>query len=326
MTDRLMLLDAASLYFRAYFGVPKDVTGPDGTPVNAVRGFLDMIAVLVEAHRPTRLVACWDDDWRPAWRVDLLPSYKTHRLADPAATLPGGAEDVEPDLSAQVPVIVAALEALGIARVGAPGCEADDVIGTLTTRAPAGTAVDIVTGDRDLFQLVDDSRDVRVLYVARGVRNRQAVDQAALADRYAVATGDQYADLATMRGDTSDGIPGVPGIGEKTAAKLLARYGSLTAIIAAADAGDPGIPAGQRARFAAAAGYLAVAPRVVRVLRDADLPAVDDALPVAPADPRALTDLAAAWNLESSVVRVLTALGSAPNTGNSGEAADSVRG
>lgn len=309
MSNRLMLLDTASLYFRAYFGVPRDVTGPDGTPVNAVRGFLDMIAVLVDAHRPTRLVACWDNDWRPAWRVALLPSYKTHRLADPAATGPGGGEDVEPELAAQVPVIVAVLRALGIARVGAVGCEADDVIGTLVTRAPAGTAVDIVTGDRDLFQLVDDARRVRVLYVARGVRNRQVVDQGVLTDRYGVGTGDRYADLAVLRGDTSDGIPGVPGIGEKTAARLLARHDSLAGVLAAAQDPDSGLPAGQRAKLLAAADYLAVAPRVVRVLRDADLPAVADPLPSAPADPDGLAALAATWNLGSSVQRVVAALG-----------------
>ena len=308
MSERLMLLDAASLYFRAYFGVPKEVTGPGGVPVNAVRGFLDMIAVLVDAHRPTRLVACWDDDWRPAWRVDLLPSYKTHRLANPEATLPGGAEDVEPELAAQVPVIVATLAALGIARVGAPGCEADDVIGTLATRAPAGTAVDIVTGDRDLFQLVDDARRVQVLYVARGVRNRETVTAATLTEKYGVATGDQYADLATMRGDTSDGIPGVPGVGEKTAAKLLAAYGSLPGILAAVESGDKGVTAGQRAKFVAAADYLAVAPQVVRVHRDAELPEVDDRLPSAPADPEGLAALAEEWQLTSSVARVLKAL------------------
>ena len=182
-----MLLDSASLYFRAFFGVPADITAPDGSPVNAVRGFLDMVATLVAAHRPTRLVACWDDDWRPAWRVALLPSYKTHRLAAASAASDADApveEEVPDALTPQVPVIEAVLAAIGIARVGAAGCEADDVIGTLATRAPSGTAVDIVTGDRDLFQLIDDDRAVRVLYVARGVRHRVAVDQGELAARW----------------------------------------------------------------------------------------------------------------------------------------------
>lgn len=311
MTARLMLLDAASLYFRAFFGVPREMTAPDGTPVNAVRGFLDMIAVLVEDHRPTELVACWDEDWRPQWRVELLPSYKTHRLADPSQSGAGAAEEVEDDLSVQVPIIVDVLAALGIARVGAPGCEADDVIGTLASTAPADTSVDIVTGDRDLFQLVDDARRVRVLYVGRGVRNREVVDQAALQARYAVADGDGYADLAVMRGDTSDGIPGVPGIGEKTAAKLLGTFGSLTAIVAAAKTSAPGLTPRQRGLFEAVADYLAVAPAVVRVHRDAALPEHEPRLPAGPADPDALRDLVRRWGLESSVERVLTALGHA---------------
>ena len=139
-----MLLDSASMYFRAFYGVPDTMTSPRGEPVNAVRGFLDMVATLVETYRPTRLVACWDDDWRPAWRVELMPSYKTHRVAGEAEPGVGGANplDVVPEespdaLTPQVPVIAEALAAFGIARVGAARCEADDVIGTLATRAPA---------------------------------------------------------------------------------------------------------------------------------------------------------------------------------------------
>lgn len=307
----LMLLDAASLYFRAFFGVPADVTAPDGTPVNAVRGFLDMIAVLVAAHRPSALVACWDDDWRPQWRVNLLPSYKTHRVADgsppdPSPELP--AAEVVPDLLAdQVPVIAAILEVLGIARIGAPGCEADDVIGTLATRSPG--PVDIVTGDRDLFQLIDDDRQVRVLYVARGVRNRVAVDQTELRTRYGVGTGDGYADLATLRGDASDGIPGVPGIGEKTAAALLARHGSLAGIMAALDDGGAGLTPAQRTKLTSARDYLAVAPAVVRVLRDADLPTVRHRLPDAPSDPAELDRLVTRYGLTGSLERLRQSFG-----------------
>jgi 5'-3' exonuclease len=304
-----MLLDAASLYFRAFFGVPASITAPDGTPVNAVRGFLDMVATLVQAHRPQRLVACWDDDWRPQWRVDALPSYKAHRVA----TVVEGGPDVEetPEaLDAQVPVIVEALAALGIARVGAPGCEADDVIGTLTTRAvAAGRAVDVVTGDRDLFQLVDDAARVRVLYTGRGVRDLEVVDTARLKDRYGVDGGDGYVDLAVLRGDPSDGLPGVPGIGEKTAAKLVTTFGGLDGVLAALADGDRRITAAQRARLTEAADYLAVAPAVVRVLRDAELPDVDDRLPATPSDPDALVALADRWGIGSSLGRVVDVLG-----------------
>ncbi len=157
----LMLLDAASLYFRAFHGVPETVTAADGTPVNAVRGFLDMTARLVSTRRPRRLVACLDLDWRPAFRVAALPSYKAHRQA------PGGGELVPAGLVPQVPVILDVLAALGIAAVGAAGFEADDVIGTLAARGPG--PIEVVSGDRDLFQVVRDDLPVRVLYIGKGV-------------------------------------------------------------------------------------------------------------------------------------------------------------
>lgn len=314
MTDRrpLLLLDTASLYFRAFYGVPDSVKAPDGTPVNAVRGLLDMIARLVTDHRPSRLVACWDDDWRPAFRVDAIPTYKAHRVAE---VLPGGEEAEEvPDLLApQVPVIAEALAALGIARVGAPGYEADDVIGTLVAQErdrPAAdrSPIDVITGDRDMFQLVDDAAQVRVLYTQRGIKNLEIVDEARLAEKYSVASGQAYADMAVLRGDASDGLPGVAGIGEKTAAALVARYGDLAGILAARDSGDAGMTAGQRKRLLDAADYLAVAPTVVRVAPDAPVGEVRDSLPSVAADPEVLAELAKRWGLTSSVQRVLTAL------------------
>jgi 5'-3' exonuclease len=307
----LLLLDSASLYFRAYFGVPDSVRAPDGAPVNAVRGFLEMVARLVAECRPTRLVACWDEDWRPAFRVEAVPSYKAHRVA---REVPGttGVEDVPEALTAQVPVIVDLLAALGVPRLGAPGYEADDVIGTLVAREsarPAGerSAVDVVTGDRDLFQLVDDDVPVRVLYPVKGVKDLLVVDQGVLDERYGVPTGRAYAEMAVLRGDPSDGLPGVPGIGEKTAAALLRRYGTLAGVLAARDAGDRGLTATQRTRLTDAADYLAVAPRVVTVAPDAPVAEVDDRLPQAPADPDALVGLAERWGVASSVRRVVDA-------------------
>lgn len=332
MADRhaLMLLDSASLYFRAYYGVPDSVKAPDGTPVNAVRGLLDMIARLVTDHRPDRLVACWDEDWRPAFRVAAIPSYKAHRVvggADAAAAAEAGgavaAEEVPDTLAPQVPVIAEVLAALGIARAGAAGYEADDVIGTLTAREvarPAGerSPVLVVTGDRDLFQLVDDAAPVRVLYTVRGIKDIEVVDGARLRERYAVASGPAYADMAVLRGDPSDGLPGVPGIGEKTAAAMLATFGDLPGILAARDSGEAGLTATQRRRLLEADAYLAVAPAVVRVAPDAEVelagapgvPADPDAfaLPREPVDGAALVDLTERWGLESSVRRVLSAL------------------
>ncbi|MFJ6993715.1 5'-3' exonuclease H3TH domain-containing protein [Streptomyces sp. NPDC003090] len=300
-----MLLDTASLYFRAYFGVPDSVRAPDGTPVNAVRGLLDFMARLVQDHHPDDLVACMDADWRPAWRVELIPSYKAHRVA--AETGPGvpDEEEVPDTLSPQVPVIEAVLDALGVARVGVAGYEADDVIGTLAGRA-AGP-VDIVTGDRDLFQLVDDARGVRVLYPVKGVGTHQVVDEAWLRGKYGV-DGPGYADLATLRGDPSDGLPGVPGVGEKTAAKLLEAYGDLAGIVAAVDDPASKLTPAQRRRLTEARAYLEVAPKVVRVADDVPLPPFDPALPAGPEDPEALRELAETWGLGGSLQRLFAVL------------------
>lgn len=308
-STELLLLDTASLYFRAFFGIPDSIRSPDGIPVNAVRGLLDMIARLIVDRRPSRIVACWDDDWRPAFRVAAIGSYKAHRLV-PGTT---DTEETPEGLRPQIPVIVEVLAALGIARVGAAGYEADDVIGTLVAREVGGprarrAGVEIVTGDRDLFQLVDDDAGVRVLYTSRGVSDLDVVDQARLRARYGVPTGRAYADMAVLRGDPSDGLPGVRGIGEKTAVALLDRYGDLAGILAACAAGDRGLTPTQRARLTEAADYLAVAPGVVRVALDAPMGVFDDAVPTTPADPDALVALAERWALVSSVSRIVRAM------------------
>ena len=295
----LMLLDTASLYFRAYYGVPDTLTAPDGTPVNAVRGLLDMIARLVRARHPGQLVACLDADWRPAFRVAAIPSYKAHRAQ------PDGGEDVPPALAAQVPVIEDVLGAIGVAMAGAPGYEADDVIGTLAARASG--PLEIVTGDRDLFQLVDDEGPVRILYTMRGLTNLDVVDEAAVTARYHIP-GRAYADFAVLRGDPSDGLPGVPGVGEKTAAALVRTFGTVEAILAAIEAGHGGFPTGSRPKVAAARDYLTVAPGVTRVATDAPVPGVNGTLPLTPAAPDRLAELDERWDLGSSLRRALTAL------------------
>lgn len=307
--SRLMLLDSASLYFRSFHGIPDSVRSPDGMPVNAVRGFLDTIAYLVTLRRPQRLVACWDEDWRPAFRVKAIPSYKAHRVADPKA----GTEVVPDLLEPQIPVIIDALRLLGIARAGAAGFEADDVIGTLTARdvAAGGGHVDVVTGDRDLFQLADDTAQVRVLYVGKGVRNLEIVDVAWLQAKYGVLSGQGYADLAVLRGDPSDGLPGVAGIGEKTAAGLLSRFGDLAAVRAAALDTTTDLSPGQRRKLLEGSAYLDVAPAVVQVAPDAPVPLQQDTLPHTPPDHTALVAFAERWGLTSSVARVVQAFTSA---------------
>ncbi|MEO3810168.1 5'-3' exonuclease [Sphaerisporangium sp. B11E5] len=296
----LMLLDTPSLYFRAYYGVPESMKAPDGMPVNAVRGLIDMMATLVRAHSPGELVACMDADWRPAFRVAAIPSYKLHRVAT------GDEEQVPDTLAPQVPVIEQVLDALGVARIGVPGYEADDVIGTCAARATG--AVDIVTGDRDLFQLVDDVKPCRVLYTIKGIRNLQVIDEAAVTAKYGIP-GRTYADFATLRGDPSDGLPGVPGVGEKTAAALITRFGSLDVLLAALDAGETdGFPAGSRNRLLAARDYLTVAPAVVKVAHDAPLPDADLTLPTKPRDPAALVALSDRYDLGGPLNRLLAVL------------------
>ena len=305
MTDRLMLLDTAGIYFRAFYGVPDTVTAPDGTVVNAVRGTLDIVARLVSQFEPTHLVACWDDDWRPQWRVDLIPTYKTHRVAIEVEVGPD--VEVVPDpLSLQVPIIAEALALLGLPIVGAAEHEADDVIGTLA--ATATMPVDVVTGDRDLFQLVDDARSVRVIYTGRGMANLEILDGAAIEAKYAI-TPAQYAAFAALRGDPSDGLPGVAGVGEKTAAGLLREFGDLDGIVAAANDPASSLSAGVRAKLRAASDYLAVAPAVVNVVRTLDLPPVDARLRPLTADQLdAAQAFAAHWGLDSAMTRLLATL------------------
>jgi 5'-3' exonuclease len=301
----LMLLDTASLYFRAFYGIPPEsMTAPDGTPVNAVRGLLDMIARLVRARHPGSLVACLDADWRPAFRVAAIGSYKQHRAN------PDGSEQIPEALNAQIPVIFDVLAAAGVATAAADGYEADDVIGTLAARADG--PVEVVTGDRDLFQLVDDARGVRVLYIARGVGRLEVIDEAAVTERYQIPSRG-YAAFAALRGDPSDGLPGVPGVGEKTAAALVRVFGTVEAMLAAIDAGHGGWPTGSRAKLVAARKYLEAAMPVVRVATDAPLPPADGRLPARPPDPAALAALDERWDLSGSLGRMMSALAVRPD-------------
>ena len=300
MTGQLTIVDAPSLWYRAFHGVPESVTAPDGTPVNAVRGFLDLVGRIVRETSPARLVCCLDLDWRPAFRVAAVPSYKSHRLTE------NGAEAEPASLARQVSVLLEVLAALGVATAGVDGYEADDVLGTLATREPG--PVDVVTGDRDLFQLVEDSKPVRVLYTVEKMRPYAEADVAA---RYGIP-GRAYADFAVLRGDPSDGLPGVKGVGEKTAAALVGRFGTVEQILAELDSGaEDGFPAGARAKLAAARDYLVAAPAVTRVVRDLPVPTLDDALPRGPKHPEALVELSDRWGLESALNRFLAACESA---------------
>jgi 5'-3' exonuclease len=278
----LMLIDYSSLLFRAFHSIP------DTVPSHAVYGFINMLARLLNDRRPDCLGVAVDDDWRPDFRVSAIASYKAHRVSDEP-------DPVEPHETLGREVLTAA----GIAVIGADGFEAEDVIATLAARARE--PVEIVSGDRDLFALVRDP-DVRVLYPLTGVSKLLEVDEAEIQRRYGIP-GQRYGDFALLRGDPSDGLPGVPGIGEKTAAKLISEHGSLAGVLASTS-----LPAAVARRLAAARDYLAAAQRVVLPVTDIPLPEVALDLPAAPADARALARLAREHSLESPVERLTAAL------------------
>lgn len=309
----LQLYDLAGLYFRAFYALPASIVGPHGRPMNAVRGTVDMLAGVIAAAGPAQGVACLDADWRPAWRVTLIPSYKTHRVAAAPGSGPG-ADDVEavPDeLAEQVPVILDVLAAVGIAVAGAAGCEADDVIGTLV-ETQSSTPIEIVSGDRDLFQLIRSTpAPVTVRYIGAGMARATVTDEPALADRYGV-DGPGYAAMATLRGDPSDGLPGVPGIGEKTAARLVAEYGSVDALIDAAANRTSTLSPTVRRRISDATDYLRAAVQVVAVRRDAAIdarmPTGSFRLPREPHDPGRLASLVRDHGIGTAADRLLAAL------------------
>jgi 5'-3' exonuclease len=293
----LMLVDAANLYFRAFYAIPESVTGPDGRPVNAIRGFLDMSAALIDKRRPDRWVACLDLDWRPAFRVALVPSYKAHRVAK------DGGEEIPAALLPQIPPLLQILAAFGLATAGAEGFEADDVMATLAGRD--ADPVEVVTGDRDMLALATER--VTVLYTGKGIAKMEPMGPAEVQAKYGVPA-EHYADFAVLRGDPSDGLPGVAGVGEKTAAALVSRFGSVEAIAAAAEAGDDGFPAGAANKVRAAKEYLLAAPAAVRGRTDVPLERIDDRLPAEPRDPERLAELAAAYGVQSSVGRLQQAI------------------
>ncbi|CAM2880181.1 5'-3' exonuclease [Prescottella defluvii] len=315
MSGPLLLLDGASLWFRAFYALPESMTAPDGRPVNAVRGFTDMVAALVTRTQPSRLAVCLDLDWRPQFRVDAVPSYKAHRVAEDttgAEVSTGSAEEVPDTLTPQVDMIMEVLDAAGIATAGAEGFEADDVLGTLAAQEKTDPVV-VVSGDRDLLQVVaDDPVAVRVLYVGRGLAKAELFGPAEVAEKYGVPAeraGEAYAELALLRGDASDGLPGVKGVGEKTASALLLRHGSLEHLRAAALDPTSDVAKGVRAKLAASADYLDAALPVVRVVTDTDVQlSRPDVLPSAPVHPERLDQVAARLGIERSVARLVAAM------------------
>jgi 5'-3' exonuclease len=307
---KLMLLDSASMYFRAFYGVPESVTSPDGMPVNAVRGFTDMVATLITRYRPSDFVACLDNDWRPSFRVALVPSYKAHRVAVAGHAGERDIEQMPEALVPQVPVLLAVLQAAGLCAVGADGFEADDVIATLAHRNDvAGQRVEVVSGDRDLIGVVTDR--VTLLYIGRGLAKLAEFTPADVLSEYGIPV-EHYPDFAVLRGDPSDGLPGVAGIGAKTAALAVTKFGSIEHILAVARSGDPIMSPTIRVKVLAAADYLELAPDVVRGRTDAPVPDLHTQIGPTVADPEMLDALGERFGIASSIGRLRTALAGLP--------------
>jgi 5'-3' exonuclease len=297
----LMLLDSASLWYRAYYGMPDTLLSPTGMPVNAIRGYLDMTARLIGMYSPNRIVACIEGDWRPSWRVDLFPDYKANRLEDDSD------EEEEPEtLTPQIPVLLDLIDAFGIPMVGVDDYEADDVMATFATNEKG--PIRVVTGDRDLFQLVDDKRDIKVVYLARGISQHDLVDTKWVADKYGIP-GDRYALFAMFRGDPSDGLPGVKGIGEKGAALIANHFKDVDEAFQAAQKGHEALPPALAKKIIAGEEYLKIAPTLVHCARDVALPKMDIKLPTKPADLSQIYQMKEEYGLGASVDRLISALG-----------------
>lgn len=302
-SERNLYFDTATLYYRAFFAVPESIVAPDGTPSGAVRGFLDMVSSIAKQFPAKEVVFAWDDDWRPQWRVDLVPSYKLHRVDAEVSDQPDAAFEVIPDaLSPQIGAISLILDAIGLPRLGQQGHEADDVLGALVAKSAGGC--DVVTGDRDLFQLVSESN--RVISITKGVKNLEVVDDAYLSSRYGI-TGAQYADFSMLRGDPSDGLPGVKGIGEKTAAKLINEHVDISGLIAAARDDATALAPAVRRNLLESQNYMKAAGKVVRLKTTARIPK-SLLLPKVVKDPKSLALLATAWGVEKHVARLLKTL------------------
>jgi len=296
-----MLLDSASLWYRAYYGMPDTLVGPDGTPVNAIRGYLDMTARLIGMYNPDRIVACLEGDWRPTWRTDLFPEYKANRIDEEG-------DEEEPDLlTPQIPILLDVLEAFGIALVGVDNYEADDVMASFAVREKG--PIRVVTGDRDLFQLVDDKRDVAIVYLAKGISQHDLVDRKYVAQKYGIP-GDRYALFAMIRGDASDGLPGIRGIGEKGAAVIANHFATMDDVIAAAgDESDTRLTPLLRKKLLAGADYAAIAPKLVHCALDIELPQVDIKKPKKPDSLDEIYQYKNDYGLGASIDRLISALG-----------------
>jgi 5'-3' exonuclease len=295
-----MLLDSASLWYRAYFGMPDTLVSPTGLPVNAIRGYLDMTSRLITKYHPDRLVACLEGDWRPSWRVQLFPEYKLNRVDET------GEEDEPDTLAPQIPILLDVLDALGIPLLGVDDYEADDLMATFSVKQSG--PIRIVTGDRDLFQLVDDKRDVKVVYLAKGISNHELVDLDWIQKKYQIP-GDRYGLFAMIRGDSSDGLPGIRGIGEKGAANIANLFATLPEVVLAAQNDDQRMSTNTKKKILQAMDYTKIAPKLVGCALNVPIPQMNISLPSKPQSMKKIRELQKEFGLGASIDRIISAFG-----------------
>src|SRR5690349_10313867 len=218
-TRELFLIDGNSLAYRAFFALPETIATSRGMPTNAIFGFASMLVKILTEYGPKATLVAWDAGM--SGRGEISEDYKAQRRERPSL------------LQEQWPHLQPLVEAFGYQNIKVPGYEADDVIATLATRArERGIDVMVVTGDRDMFQLIEPG--IRVMATSRGITETKIYDREAVIDRYGIAP-EMIPDFYGLKGDTSDNIPGVPGIGDKTASDLLQRFGSLEGVLSSID-------------------------------------------------------------------------------------------
>jgi 5'-3' exonuclease len=279
-----LLVDGSSMIFRAFYAIPQTMRGPNGTLVNAVRGLMDTLARYVTDRKPLHIALTTDEDWRPAWRVDLIPEYKVQRTGEP----------IPPALIPQMPIIMDCLAAVGVDAIGLPDYEAEDIIATLAAKVKP--PIEIASGDRDLFSLIQD-RDIIVLYPEKG--GPKEVDEAEVKRRYSIP-GRAYSDYAILRGDPSDGLPGLAGVGDKKAAELVTRYGSVAKMLEAGIFRNSDV------------AYLEKALKVVPPVRDLPIEVPRGRRDRYPENPKRVEELGRKYGIESSFERLIKALTGMP--------------
>jgi 5'-3' exonuclease len=296
----LLLIDSASLWYRAYYGMPDSLLSPKGEPINAIRGYLDMVSKLISQYKAKKVIAAIEGDWRPSWRIDLFPGYKANRVDD------SGEED-EPDLlTPQIPILLEILDEFDIPIVGADDYEADDVIATYS-KSENGP-IRIATGDRDLFQLVDHGRDVKIIYLAKGISNHDLVDEKWIEKKYGIP-GDRYALFSMIRGDVSDGLPGIKGIGEKGAAEIANQFQDINEVLSAVDLNLEKLSPKYLKKFQESSDYSRVMEKLVMCATDVPVPKIDKSVARGQELSKNLKNLKERYGLGSSIDRFHSAIG-----------------